>query len=231
MQINNTLNATEVEKTIKQLSIRILERFPDSGLGKTCQDFLHFTQKNKDIITWIEKPNLIIRITVGLVVLLFLVSLIYSITLIDFTMTNSLIELTTVLESLLNNIIFIGAGIFFLYTLETRWKRGRAIQLLNGIRGFVHVVDMHQLTKDPQLSTKHLQPTEHSPERELSPFELQRYLDYCSEFFSLIGKVAALYSQSIPDEIVIQSSSEIESLCSNMSNKVWQKLSILNEMQ
>jgi hypothetical protein len=89
---------------------------------------------------------------------------------------------------------------------------------------------MHQLTKDPGLHDDLGLSTENSPNRELSTFELQRYLDYCSEAFSLIGKVAALYAQSLPNEVVVRTVNEIEDLSSGLSRKVWQKLIILNEL-
>jgi hypothetical protein len=89
---------------------------------------------------------------------------------------------------------------------------------------------MHQLTKDPGMHEDLGLDTENSPYRELNTFELQRYLDYCSEAFSLVGKVAALYSQSLPNEVVVRTVNEIEDLSSGLSRKVWQKLIILNEM-
>ena len=231
MNVNNTLEFEKIEKTIKLLSVRILERFPGSSLGSTCKDFHGFALKSKDIIAWIDKPNYLLRSITYFFIFLMLALVVYSFTLIDLHVENKFSEITTTLEASLNNFALIGAAIFFLITLENRMKRTRAIKFLNEIRGFAHVVDMHQLTKDPQLTMESSQRTTNSPKRDFTPFQLQRYLDYCGEFLSLIGKVAALYSQSLPDEVVIHSSSEIENLCSNMGNKIWQKLSILDEQE
>lgn len=231
MEVNNTLQFDKIEETINLLSVRVLERFPGSSLGNTCKDFHEFTLKSKDIITWIDKPNYLLRIITYVFIFIMLALIVYSFTLIDLHVDNKFSEITTVLESSLNNFALIGAAIFFLVSLENRIKRTRAIKFLNEIRGFAHVVDMHQLTKDPQLTMDSSLRTSSSPKRDFTPFQLQRYLDYCGEFLSLIGKLAALYSQSLPDEVVIQSSSEIENLCSNMAGKIWQKLSILNEQE
>jgi len=227
MEINNTLKFEKIEKTIDRLSMRISERFPNSGLGNTCKDFHQFTHDSQEYIGWIEQPIFWIRATTFSVIAISIISIIYGFTLIDFSVKNTLSELATVAEASINNIILLGAAFFFLFTLESRFKRIKAIKLLNKVRGFAHVVDMHQLTKDPHSIKDHII-TENSPERKLSEFELQRYLDYSSEFLSLVGKVAALYSQRLPDEIVVQSSSEIENLCSNINNKIWQKLMILS---
>lgn len=231
MDVNNTLDSKKVEQTIAKLSARINERFPGSGLGNTCENFLQFTKNSKQSIDWIAKPNILLRAVAYISIALVLGLIIYSLTLIDFKLKTTLAEIVTVLEASINNIVFLGAGIFFLYTLENRWKRLRTIKFLNQVRGFAHVVDMHQLTKDPQLLSSSKKNTKSSPKRFLNKYEMQRYLDYCDEFLSLIGKVAALYSQSIPDEVILQSANEIESLCSNMANKVWQKMNILSQME
>lgn len=227
MEINNTLKFKKIEKTIERLSLRILERFPGSGLGKTCKDFHGFTLDCQKNIVWIDQPILWVRIVTFAIMTISIISIIYGFTMVDFSVKNTLTELATVAEASINNIILLGAAFFFLFTLENRYKRTKAIKLLNEIKGFAHVVDMHQLTKDPHALRDHII-TVHSPKRNLSEFELQRYLDYSSEFLSLIGKVGALYSQSFPDEVVVQSASDIENLCSNINNKIWQKLMILS---
>lgn len=227
MEINNTLDFEKIEKTIERLAIRILERFPQSSLGNTCKDFHRFTLASQKNIVWIEKPIFWIRFLTGTAILISLISIIYSISIIDFSVKKTLAEYATVAEASINNVVLLGAAFFFLFTLENRFKRIKAIKLLNEIRGFAHVVDMHQLTKDPHSIAEYIF-TEHSPPRDLSDFELQRYLDYSSEFLSLVGKVAAVYSQRLPDEIVVQSASEIENLCANINNKIWQKLMILS---
>ena len=88
---------------------------------------------------------------------------------------------------------------------------------------------MHQLTKDPSIINLPYSQTESSPKRTLNKFELERYLNYCSELTALIAKVAALYAQGLPDQIVVRTVNEIEILCTGHSRKIWQKLIILNE--
>ena len=46
--------------------------------------------------------------------------------------------------------MLVGAGVFFLMTLETRVKRRRALEAIRELRAIAHIVDMHQLTKDPE---------------------------------------------------------------------------------
>ena len=68
------------------------------------------------------------------------------------------------------------------------------------------------------------------PEETLTPFELGRYLDYCTEMLSLAGKVAALYVQRFDDEVALASVNEVETLASGLSHKIWQKIMVLDTL-
>lgn len=232
MAINNNiiLKPEKIIETIEKLERRICDRFPDSGLRNTCQSFLGTTQKTRKHIEWIAKPNFAIRISSYFIILSGFGLLIYSLFHLDLNLQNTkLTNIVALTESIFNEIVLIGAAIFFLITIETKIKRKRAINRLNDLRVIIHVIDMHQLTKDPSLVLHNVEKsTKNSPERKLSQFELERYLDYCSELTSLIAKVAALYAQSLPDQIVVRTVNEIESLCNGLSRKIWQKLMILN---
>ena len=43
-----------------------------------------------------------------------------------------------------------GIAAFFFLTLETRLKRQRALKAIRELRSLAHIIDMHQLTKDPE---------------------------------------------------------------------------------
>jgi hypothetical protein len=88
---------------------------------------------------------------------------------------------------------------------------------------------MHQLTKDPERMHVQGPDTRSSPKRTMTNFELNRYLDYCSEMLSLSGKIAALYVQDFPDAAVVAAVNDIEDLTSGLSRKIWQKIMILDE--
>ena len=96
------------------------------------------------------------------------------------------------------------------------------------LRVILHVIDMHQLTKDPTAAVSIGGKTASSPARTLTPYELSRYLDYCSEMMSLTAKVAVLFAQSLPDPIVTEAVSDIERIAAGMSQKVWQKITMLD---
>ena len=90
---------------------------------------------------------------------------------------------------------------------------------------------MHQLVKDPAATGDEARATRSSPVRKLSRYEIQRYLDYCSELLSLTGKVAAIYVQSFNDPVALNAVNEVESLTSGLSRKIWQKIVLLSGEQ
>jgi fumarate reductase subunit D len=229
---NSRLNHTKVLETIDKLSNRVNDRFPNSGLRSVVSDLSTIASEGLKNLEWIDKPNLLIRISSYLVILIAISGLVISFRMVDFDVESfSFVDVITIIESAINDIVLLGAAIFFMITLENRIKRGKAIKILNELRAVAHVVDMHQLTKDPHRMLKSKENTVHSPKQILSKLELQRYLDYCAETQSLIGKVAALYSQNLPDDIVVRSVNEIENLTTGFSRKIWQKLIMLNEIE
>ncbi|MFT5858879.1 MAG: hypothetical protein ACI865_000973 [Flavobacteriaceae bacterium] len=224
------LDSKKIIETISLLEKRISDRFPDSGLGATVRQFLDTANKTQKNVDRISSPNIPVRVLSTLVIAIGLGGLAYSITYIDIHIKNTTLEsIITLSEAIFNDLLLLGAAVFFLVTTESRLKRKRAIRALNELRVIAHVIDMHQLTKDPNIITKTYTSTEHSPKRTMTNFELQRYLDYCSETTALIGKVAVLYAQSLPDDVVVRSVNEIEVLTTGLSRKIWQKLVILGE--
>jgi hypothetical protein len=132
------------------------------------------------------------------------------------------------IESAVNDVAFAGIAVVFLLTMSNRLDRRAILGELHRLRSLAHVIDMHQLTKDPERHLSQPTPTEASVVESMSASDLGRYLDYCSELLSLVAKTAALYAQISTDSLVLDTVSEIESLTSGLSRKIWQKISLLH---
>jgi hypothetical protein len=130
-----------------------------------------------------------------------------------------------VIDVVTNECLLAGGAMIFLFGIEARIKRTRAQRVLHELRAIAHVIDMHQLTKDATrvVGSSGLM-TESSPKRTMTAFQLTRYLDYCSELLSIVGKLAALYAQSLPDSVVVAAVNDIETLTTGLSRKIWQKI-------
>lgn len=222
------LNAKLTTQTIEILRRRISERFPDSGLSRVCQELLVVGQEAQAKSEWIGRPNLLLRLLVALVVVGAIAVLGYGLVGVELKFDRTgLGDIIQIADAGINSIVITGAALLFLVTVENRIKRHRALAALHELRSLAHVIDMHQLRKDPAaiLGT----PTASSPKRKLSQAQLNRYLDYCSEMLSLTGKIAALYAQKFHDSNVVAAVNEIELLTTGLSRKIWQKLMLLEQ--
>jgi len=230
--VYRTLDPEKIEQTIVTLNVRIRERFPDSGLNNVCEELINIADESKDRAIGFSKPNKFMRVVVACIILFSVFVLYYSSSHLNVTVKAlSWGEIMQIFEASINNLIFIGAALFFLVTFEIRLKRKRALSALYELRALAHVIDMHQLTKDPsKVFTKNML-TKSSPIMRLSSYELIRYLDYCSEMLSLTGKIAAIYAENLKDEVVISAVNEIENLTTGLSRKIWQKIIIINKLQ
>lgn len=225
-----TLDAEKIEETISQLQRRIAERFPESGLSKVCLRLLTIGQNARQRSKEIARPNRLLRIGVGIFILLIVAGAVLTFLGLGMPVqVNNFAELVQAVESGTNDIIFIAIAIFFLTTLETRLKRRRALAAIHELRAIAHVIDMHQLTKDPERAVGHGSDTTSSPKRTLTPFELGRYLDYCSEMLALVGKIAAVYVQHFDDAVVLEAANEVEDLTTGLSQKIWQKITLVQK--
>ena len=219
------LKIDKVIKTIDKLNKRIDERIPGSSLSQVCIG-LHQTAKEAQTrITDLLKPNKWIRYSVVSVIIIFISALIYTFSILEWQFSKpNITELIQFTEALINDVLLVSAALFFLITFEQRIKRREILKELHQLRSIAHVIDMHQLTKDPSMVNTQLEKTENSPARTMTASELQRYLDYCSEMLSMIGKIAALFSERLPDPSIVSAANDIESLCTGLSRKVWQKM-------
>jgi hypothetical protein len=225
-----TLDGAKIASVIDALALRITERFPDASLAKVARELHDIAREHRRRVARIGRAQIVLRVVVTLLVLAGFALLTYVLGLIDFSKTNtdSVYSVLQGIEAAINITVLMAAALLFLGTMEQRQRRTRALRALAELRSIVHVIDMHQLTKDPAALLAGGSPTRHSPDRSMTPFELGRYLDYCSELLALTGKVAALYAEAIPDAIVVEAVSDIERLTTALSQKVWQKISILH---
>ena len=228
-----SLDSRRIVDTAESLERRIGERFPASGLQRVAGELVGVARRAVDRSERIRRPNRFLQAGVALLALGFVamvVLLLADIRIQEEELTIS--ELIQDIDALLSSAVFIGASAIFLLTLDARWKRRRVLQAIHELRSLAHIVDMHQLTKDPEMVVVGSEKaTASSPSRKLSHFELGRYLDYSSEMLSLISKVAALYVQGFEDPASIGAVDEVESLTNGLSRKIWQKIMILDRQQ
>lgn len=224
------LQSAPVRSTIEALKARIEERFPGSGLANVGAELLVVADQNQSVIEQLRQPHWPIRILTAITIAaLFALALWAVLHLVSRTTGDigGVADLLQATEAATNQLLLLSLALIFLVSLEVRIKRRSALRMLHRLRGIAHVVDMHQLTKDPEHALRPFSSTASSPTRVLSPPMLARYLDYCSELLALTSKLAALHAQHLQDPVVLDAVNDIESLTADLSRKIWQKLTIL----
>ncbi len=223
-----TLDPEKIIGTLEKLERRIAQRFPGSGLLQVSAQLTGMARLTSARVAEIARPHRPLKFLLGLVIVLTLglVALLVTYA-VQMQMEEELSTIMQGLDAGVSLMIVLGGAAFFLFTLEARLRRSEALKGLHEFRSIVHIIDMHQLTKDP--SAFGAPRTSGSPERRMSSFELVRYLNYCSELLSLASKVAALYAEKIRDPVVIDAVGDIERLTTNLSQKIWQKITMVEE--
>jgi hypothetical protein len=225
------LDEAHLVATIARLRDRIEERFPGSGLGRVASELYTISGEAIECVTYLRQPHWPLRIGIYLAIATMVAVLLAVATAVPLnTRLEGLPEFVQTVESAINDLVFFGVAVFFLLTAESRLKRKRALPALHDLRSVIHIVDMHQLTKDPEHLLSAQRDTASSPARTMSAPQIGRYLDYCSELLSLSSKVAALYVQYFNDPVVLSAVNDIETLATGISSKVWQKITLLERV-
>jgi len=222
------LDPHKIHKTILRLEARIGERFPESGLCQVAGELAAISSETIERTRSISRPYPVLRVIVMVLMGLIVGGVGIAIFMHEPPEKSAdRAEFIGILEPSLGACFFLGAIVLFLWSFEQRIKRQRALDAIHELRSMAHVIDMHQLTKDPAHIIHQGPQTKSSPQRGMTSFKLGRYYDYCSEMLSLISKIAALYVQGLPDSQAISAVDEIEGLTTGLSRKIWQKITLL----
>jgi len=221
------LDEAQILATLGRLKGRIGERFPGSSLAGVAEQLLAIARRTEALVDFLRRPLWAIRIAGGAAIAAIAVVLYRVLAGMGPARLKELGDVMATFNTAVSDLVFLSAAVFFLATLETRLKRRRALAALHELRSIAHIVDMHQLTKDPERLLSAQPDTASSPKRAMTAAELGRYLDYCSELLSLTSKLAALHIQYFNDAVTLAAVNEIESLTTGLSGKIWQKITLL----
>ncbi len=226
-----SLRALKIVDTVATLNARISERFPESGLASVCTELLATAKKTDRRAKSVTRPNYVTW--VSFVLLAAFAAYLFGQVVQDslpwsqMQIDGDALDLTQAIEAFVNLMIILVGVLYFLSRVEGLRKRKKALDHLHELRSFAHVVDMHQLTKDPTAILNENKRTASSPVRNMTEFELGRYLDYCTEMLALTSKLAALYGERSQDTEVINTVNDIETLTTGLGTKIWQKIMVI----
>lgn len=225
------LAADVVGDTVAQLERRILARFGERGLTKASRDLGTLVTRVRDEAGQsrdrLRRMTISARIASITIIAATLIALAFSLRSAVLDGLAHTADWVPLVESVINDLVFAAIAVVFLWAFPERLERRSLLRLLHRLRSFAHVVDMHQLTKDPEQVSPNYTATTESVAHGLDADQLYHYLYYCSEMLSLTAKTAALCAEHSTDAVVLDTISTIETLTTELSNKIWQKISLL----
>lgn len=229
--VSNRLDAPTVIATIDQLEGRIRARFADRGLPKAAAELRSAATEVSELGVHLRGRLRVLRWTAraASVLVALGMALVLIVAARDADLSGSVrsVDWVALVESTIQTLVFGGLTLLFLNALPDRLERRHLLRRLHRLRSLAHVIDMHQLTKDPERLRSDFEPTDATVAVDLTRAEMQHYLGYCSELLALVGKVAALCAEDSQDGLILETVSDIENLTNGMSRKIWQKISLL----
>lgn len=217
------LKDDRILETAEKLQKRIAARFPGAGLSEVAGELVQITREAVTRAERIRRPNRWLRgglVLVGLTAVGILVNHLS-------TRTDTFFEF---LDKTKGAAVYLSAVAVFLFTLEVRYKRRKLIRAVHELRAVAHVIDMHQLTKAPERVGAKEAPLMESG-RPMTADEIGRYLHYCTELLSIVGKIGQLYVQDFPDTASQAAVDQFENLTTGLTGKIWQKIMILDRIR
>ncbi len=225
------LDASRVLATIERLQRRIAARFPERGLCRVAAELVTVAGQVADSASSsrarLRRIKLLSRGLCALIVVSTVVALLLALRDAVSNGPARSFEWLPLIETTINDVVFAAIAVYFIYALPSRLERSYLLRQLHRLRSLAHIVDMHQLTKDPERLRPDFDPTAESVNPQLGRDGMEHYLDYCSQMLSLVGKIAALCAEESQDAVILDMVSTIETLTTGMSRKIWQKISLL----
>jgi hypothetical protein len=229
-----TLDPKKLLATIQLFRERIAKVFPASGLSEVSAELeetamLCFAEAEK-----VKRPLWGLRIAVAVAVLVLLSLPLELFWFLRFHMKfedlENFGEFMQATDAGFNVLLLLAGAAIFLVSVENRVKRRRALKVLHELRSLAHVVDMHQLSKDPVMDLSVLDEgtrLNDRPKAIQQAEDLWYYLSFSTDLLSVIGKLAACFAHEEIDRIVLDTINEIETVSTALSRKIWQKMSLV----
>lgn len=213
------LRADRLGDTAQILADRLRIKFPEAGLSEVGDTVVDIVRAAAERTEAIQRPIWWLRIVLlALAGVTLAAAIAFAFTLQGNALANFL-EFTSKTGGAL---VYLFAGVVFLITLETRWKRWRAVQAIHELRAVAHIIDMHQLAKVPDEEA-------YAGQKVLPPPEMRKYLTFCTEMLAILSKIGQLYVQDFPDGTTLAAVDQFENLATGLSSKIWQKIMILDQ--
>lgn len=225
------LDPAKLLETIRLFHKRIVKVFPGSGLSEVSAELEETAQHCFAEVEKQKRPLWGLRCAVALGVLFLLMLPVEICWLLSFPMKfDNFGEFVQATDAGFNVVVLLVGAVIFLVSVENRVKQRSALKVLHELRSLAHVVDMHQLNKDPMMDLGALDDgtrLSNRPKAIKQAQDLWFYLSFSTDLLSVVGKLAACFAQSQGDRTILDTVNEIETISTALSRKIWQKMSLV----
>jgi hypothetical protein len=120
------LNPAKIVETLARLQSRIAERFPASGLAQVCAELVETGRATAATAQAIARPNFALRLGVAAIIALGVAAQVFAARFLKVEgLQTDAASLVQGLDAAVNLLLLAAGGVWFLLTLEERFKRRR----------------------------------------------------------------------------------------------------------
>jgi hypothetical protein len=222
--VKHRLHPGRIVETAENLARRVSTKFPDSNLAGLSVELAGIARATDQRAHRVRMPIYLIRVACGLVVLLALSGLVLLVRHIHTRWEfNTIADVFESADAGVNILIVFAGGLWFLITIEARFKRKRALAYMGELLEFIRLIDVTQLYFTPELYVSGGLPGGTTPRFDYT------YLLFCTEMLAVIGCLAPLYTRDNLDETVWRAASDVESLANSIEDRLLSKAQAIRD--
>lgn len=223
-KLKHRLDPTKIIETAENLALHTAQKLPGTTLAGLAVELARIARETDERARQARKPILVIRVasvTAIVGTLLGLWYLLYHLhTRWEFSTITEFFEFT---DAGFNLLVLLAGALWFFITLEARIKRKKALESIQELREFIHVIDLTQLYYTPVLYNAG---TVNAPTQVGLDYT---YLLFCTQMFGVISNLAALYSRGGAGDSILRAASEVDMLATAVSSKLLSKVQMVRQ--
>ena len=218
------LDPSRIIKTAENLAQRIGQALPGSNLHELAEELVRIARDTDRRVQQASQPIVAIRFASVSAIGASLLGLWYLVNRIDVPWEfKNITDLFEAADAGFNLLVVVAGALWFFITLESRLKRKKALEFIQELREFIHVIDTTQLYYTPELYNH-----EHANPSYAQRFD-HTYLLLCSQMIALITNLAALYTRGAAGDSIMRAASEVEMFGAALTDKLYSKAEFVRE--
>ncbi len=217
-QGRHRLDPARIIETAENLARDIGGKLPGSSLAGLAVELAHIAHATVERTQQARRPIYAIRVLSFLAISTSLLGLCY---LLDHIHARwefgTIAEVFDATDAGFNLLVLLAGALWFLITFENRIKRRKALQFIEELREFIHVIDVTQLFYTPIVYNP-----DPAAARTSVTFDYTYFL-FCTQMLAVISNLAPLYTRGAAGDSILRAASDVEMLANAITAKLLSK--------